>query len=249
MCEAAPRTCLPSTTMRRAAVPFVIVLALLACSGSVAAQTPAGTASAAATFHVYQRDARIGTASVSIARTDEGWRVQSTSTLAGALDLAIKQLDLHYDASWRGRFMTIETLHAGRNIIVHVAVLAGTTRTDIVTENEARFRSHSVSADTIFLPDHAFGAYEALAAPLERMRAGMDVPLLLAPDGETRALVDAVTAERVMTATGAIAATRFTLQLIGGVLKTLEVWVDRGRLLRVDVPRERLSAVRSDVLP
>ncbi len=234
-------------TMRRAPVPFLLLLALLAGAGSVAAQAPAGAAPAAATFHVYERDARIGTANVSVARTDEGWRVQSTSTLAGSLDVAIKQLDLHYDASWRGRFMTIETLTAGRNIIVHVAVLAGTTRTDIVTEKEARFRSHSVSADTIFLPDHAYGAYEALAARLDGMRAGMDVPLLLAPDGETRGVIDTVAGERVRTATGPIAATRYTLQLIGAAPRTLEVWVDRGRLLRADLPDDDISVVRADV--
>lgn len=235
--------------MRRVAVPFLILLALLAFSGSAGAQTPVGAAPSPgpASFRVYQRDMPIGAVDVSVTRTNEGWRVQSTSTLAGTLDIAIKQLDLHYDPSWRGRFMTIETFMAGRNIIVHVAVLAGTTRTDIVTEKEARFRSHSVSADTIFLPDNAFGAYEALAARLTGMRAGMDVPLLFAPESETRGIIEAVADERVGTATGPIAATRYTLQLIGAAPRTLELWVDRGRLLRVELPRDGLSVVRSDV--
>jgi hypothetical protein len=61
---------------------------------------------------------------------------------------------------------------------VHVSVGRNTTRTDIVREKEARFQSHSVSQDTIFLPAGAFGAYEAVAARLAAAKPGMDLPLL-----------------------------------------------------------------------
>jgi hypothetical protein len=210
---------------------------------SAAAQT-----AGASSFRVYQHGALIGTIDVSVARTEDGWRIQGTSHLAGTVNLTVKQLDLRYDAWWRGRFMTLELVSVGGAVIVHVAVLGTSTRTDIVTENEVRFRSHSVSPDTVFLPDDVFGAYEALAARLAASPPGMDVPLFVVGTGETRAVVDMVVDEQVKTGTGTITARRYTLRKIGASPEPIDVWVDRGRLLRVDLPHDGVSVVRSDVL-
>jgi hypothetical protein len=61
-----------------------------------------------------------------------------------------------------------------------------TTRTDVVRSTEARFRSHSVSPDTIFLPERAYGAYEAVAIRLSQ-GVSDDLPIFVVPIGETRA--------------------------------------------------------------
>jgi hypothetical protein len=218
-------------------------LALLAISTPAAAQTT-GTA----TFTVYQRGVQIGSVQTWVSRADTGWHVQSTSSVAGTLNVSFKQLELRYDAMWRGRFMTMEVERPRERMIVHVTVGRNTTRTDIVREKEARFQSHSVSQDTIFLPAGAFGAYEAVAARLMTAKPGMDLPLFNVPIGETRGAVDAAADEQVRTKAGTIAAKRYTLIEIRPQPTTVEVWVDRGRLLRVDVPSEALSVVRTDVL-
>jgi hypothetical protein len=61
--------------------------------------------------------------------------------------------------------------------------------------------------------------------------------------------VEAVVSERVMTDKGPIMARHYTLTEIRERPTRVEIWVDRGRLLRLDLPRAAISVVRSDVLP
>jgi hypothetical protein len=184
----------------------------------------------------------------SVERTADGWRLRGTCRTTGAIPVTIPNLDFYYDQSWGGRFMTLE-MKAPDDAIVHVAVVGDTTRTDIVRSSEARFRSSSVSPDTIFLPDRTYGAYEAVAARLEGAVPGSDLPLFIVPLGETRARVDEVTDQRVRTSAGAIEARRYVLTEFRERPTPVVVWVHRGRLLRVDLPRSVVSIVRSDVTP
>jgi hypothetical protein len=138
-------------------------------------------------------------------------------------------------------------MKAPDDAIVHVAVAGTTTRTDIVRATEVRFRSHSVSPDTIFLPDRAYGAYEALAARLEGAVPGLDLPLFIPPVGETRARVDAVADAELQTAGGSLDVTRYTLTEIRERPTPVEIWTDRGRLVRLDLPRAGIVMLRSDV--
>ena len=118
----------------------------------------------------------------------------------GAVPVSIVNLDLLYDRNWFGRWMTME-MKQPDNVIVHVAVGRTTAQTDVVRPTEARFQSNSVSPNTILLPERAYGAYEAVAARLSNGPPGGDLPLFVAPIGETRAVVDGVTTEQVRTTT------------------------------------------------
>jgi hypothetical protein len=252
---------------------LLIALALIVAVPPAAAQS-----TGAATFTVYQGGKAIGTVQTWVTRVDTNWHIQSTSKVAGTLNVTFKQLELRYDSAWRGRFMTMEveplapTLRQAQGrpeprrgasgvegkdrMIVHVSVGRNTTRTDIVRDKEARFQSHSVSPDTIFLPDGAFGAYEAVAARLGAVKPGMSLPLFNVPIAESRASIDAVADESIRTKGGVVAARRYTLIEIRPLdaargrpqPTTVEVWVDRGRLLRLDVPAAELSIVRADVI-
>lgn len=230
---------------------FRAILACVLVAASASAQT-AGTAA----FRVYQRGVQVGTVETWVTRVDGNWHVQSTSRVGGTLNVAYKQLELRYDAAWRGRFMTMEVERPlapsgtaeNDRMIVHVSVGRNTTRTDIVRGKEARFRSHSVSPDTIFLPDGAFGAYEAVAARLASAKPGMDLPLFNVPISETRGAIEAVVDDSLRTKSGTIAVKRYTLLEIRSQPTTVEIWVDRGRLARLDVPRDGLSVVRNDLI-
>ena len=202
----------------------------------------------AASFRVYEKGALVGAMEMTLDATEDGWRLHGSSRIAGAIPVNIPNLDIYYDKSWGGRFMTLE-MKAPDDAIVHVAVVGTVTRTDTVRSTEARFRSQSVSPDTIFLADRAYGAYEAVAIRLNGLRAGADLPLFVAPIGETRGQVEAVVTERVMTEKGPIMARHYTLTEIRERPTRVEIWVDRGRLLRLDLPRAAISVVRSDVLP
>lgn len=218
-----------------------VLLALVLLANCAAAQPPA-----TATFRVYENNSLVGTVEMTREATTDGWRLHGSSRLTGAVPATIPNLDLHYDAEWNARFMTME-MKAPDDAIVHVAVAGTTTRTDIVRATEVRFQSHSVSPDTIFLPDRAYGAYEALAARLEGAVPGLDLPLFIPPVGETRARVDAVTDAELPTAGGSLDVTRYTLTEIRERPTPVEIWTDRGRLVRLDLPRAGIVMLRSDV--
>jgi hypothetical protein len=229
-------------------VPLLLLLCAVVAACAVEAPEAVARASAGASFRVFEKGALIGSVETSVAATDEGWRIQGSSRIEGAVPVIIPNLDLHYDKSWNGRFMTME-MTAPDDAIVHVAIVGTVTRTDIVRSTQVRFQSHSVSPDTIFLPERAFGAYEAVAARLAGAVAGTDLPLFIVPVGETRGVVDALTEERVTTTAGTIVATRYSLTEIRERPTRVDIWVDRGRLLRLDLPRSDISVVRSDVVP
>jgi hypothetical protein len=221
--------------MRRVAVMILLAAA------PIAAQSPGN-----ATFRVYENGAPVGSLSMTLEPTDEGWRLHGRSDLKGAVPVVIANLDLYYDDQWNARFMTME-MKAPDDVILHAAVIGDTTRTDIVRATEARFRVNAVSPNTIFLPDRAYGAYEAVAARLAGAFPGFDLPLYIPPFGETRASVDERTTERVLTTRGTITATRYRLTEIRERPTPVQVWVHDGRLLRLELPRAGISVRRSDV--
>ena len=216
----------------------------LLLAGCASAQGPASKAS----FVVFERGQQIGSLETNVTRTEEGWRIQGSMQTAGSVPVTIVNLDLLYDRNWFGRWMTME-MKRPDDVIVHVAVGRTTAQTDVVRSKEARFQSSSVSANTILLPERAYGAYEAVAARLSKAPAGEDLPLFVAPIGETRAVMDASSIEKVRTKGGTIAATHYVLTEIRTRPTRVDLWVDRGRLLRLDLPSAQVSVVRTDVLP
>jgi hypothetical protein len=206
----------------------------------VAAQTP-GKAS----FVIYEKAQRVGTMETDVARTTDGWRIRASTQSKGAVPVRIPNLELLYDPNWFGRWMTLE-MKAPDDVIVHVAVARITAQIDVVRAGEARFRSTSVSPNTILLPERAYGAYEAVAARLAGDAARGDLPIFVPPTGETRALVETVTVERVRTASGSLSAQHYVLIEVRPRPTRVELWADRGRLLRLDFPAAQISVVRAD---
>jgi hypothetical protein len=58
-----------------------------------------------ATFRLLENGTSIGSATISTARDEDGWRVQSTSRAAGTVGLDVRRLEVTYDPSWRMRFL------------------------------------------------------------------------------------------------------------------------------------------------
>jgi len=218
---------------------FALVLVLVGTSAL--AQTP-GQAS----FVVYEKGRQVGTMDTSVSRTNEGWRIQGSMQTKGAVPVRIVNLDLLYDRNWFGRWLTME-MKQPDDVIVHVAVGKTTAQTDVVRSSEARFRSSSVSRNTILLPDRAYGAYEAVAARLSASPPGDDLPIFVPPIGETRAAVETVSTEPIATKTGTIMARHYVLTEVRPRPTRVDLWVDRGRLLRLDLPAASISVVRLDV--
>src|SRR5688500_631211 len=226
----------------RAMCRVLLCLVILLAEG-VAAQTP-GKAS----FVVFEKGQPVGTMETNVSRTNDGWRIQASMEAKGAVPIRIANLDLLYDRNWFGRWMTME-MEAPDDVIVHVAVSRITAQVDVVRAGEARFRSTSVSRNTILLPARAYGAYEAVAARLATDAARGDLPIYVPPTGETRAVVESVTIERIQTANGVLSAQHYVLIEVRPRPTRVELWADGGRLLRLDVPAAQISVVRADVRP
>ena len=228
--------------MRRLSLAVLLVVAIRSFTPSLSAQAP-GKAS----FVVYEKDRRIGTLDTAVTRTADGWRVQSSTQTTGAVPVRIVSLELLYDRNWFGRWMTME-MKQPDDVIVHVAVSRTTAQTDVVRAKEARFRSSSVSPNTILRPERAYGAYEAVAARLADGTA-RDLPLFVPPVGETRAIVESVATERVRTTAGQISAQHYVLTEITGRPTRVDLWTHAGRMLRLDLPGTQISVQRSDIRP
>jgi hypothetical protein len=218
----------------------LLCLTMLIPAGA-AGQTPGN-----ASFVVYEKGQRVGTMETRVSRTDDGWQIRGTVQTKGAVPVRIANLDLLYDRNWFGRWMTME-MKAPDDVIVHVAVSRSTAQLDVVRAGEARFRSTSVSRNTILLPERAYGAYEAVAARLAADAARGDLPIYVPPTGETRAVVESVAVERVQTANGVLSAHHYVLTEVRPRPTRVELWADRGRLLRLDFPAAQVSVVRADL--
>lgn len=225
--------------MTRTTLALVV---LLLVRGPANAQTP-GTAS----FRVLQRGTAIGTMEMALIREAEGWRIRSTGRMGGTVNVELRQFEAQYDAQWRARFLTVERLGPRASTLVHVVAGRATAHVDIVTAREARWHSHSISPDTVFLPEHAYAAYGAVAARLNGAGQRAELPLLIVPDSERRATVDAWESETVQTGAGPVRASHHTLSVIGAVPRLLHIWEAGGDLLRVDIPGEEISVRRTDV--
>jgi len=219
---------------------------LVLCLVILAPECAAAQAPGKASFVVYEKGQRVGTMDTNVSRTSDGWRIQGSMQSKGAVPVRIPNLDLLYDRNWFGRWMTME-MKSPDDVIVHVAVARITAQIDVVRAGEARFRSTSVSPNTILLPERAYGAYEAVAARLAGDAERDDLPIFVPPTGETRALVETATVERVRTASGSLSAQHYTLIEVRPRPTRVELWADRGRLLRLDFPAAQISVRRSDV--
>ena len=207
------------------------------------AQTP-GSAS----FRVSQRGEVIGSADVSVERSPDGWRITSRSLIDGRIQVSVPHFDAQYDANWQPMSLSMEVVTPGEHAIVHVGMMGGVTRTDIVLPNrEALFGANDVPRDTIFLPDYAFGAWEALAARLQTAMPGGQISVFAVPEREVKATLDRRDPATLQTPAGFRQATRWRITVHRDTPVVWELWVDDGRLLRLDLPGERLSAVRGDV--
>ena len=241
-------------TARRCAAGALLLIGL-GVGSPVATQTD-GTSR----FRVFHHGEEIGFTAVSLTRDEDGWHLEGSGELKGEFQFVLRQLDVRYDAAWRPRFMTLELATPalqrllGRgpedHVVVHVAfgLADGGTRTDIVRSSNADWGSNQVSPDTIPLPDLVFGAYEALAARLSLASPGAELRAFVVPRFEATVSVDGVTDEAVRTSSVTLQTKRWraTVRRPEGPV-SLDIWVERGRMIRLDLPKDGITVIRQDV--
>ncbi len=231
---------------------FFALLALSArpAVGQIPAQTPAPVRTGGATYRILDAGTPIGVATSSVETDADGWVIRGTSFLGGKYGLTVRRFEAHYDTLWRARFVTMDLATPKETLLVHAAINDGATRTEIIHDGSVDIGTHTVSVDTIVLPDSVFTAYEALAARLAIARTGTTLPVFVLPLGEIRVRLDSVTLERLPTRAGPLAARHWKLVFLTGTRESpAEVWEAGGRLVRVDMLADQISVIRSDITP
>ena len=224
----------------RVAVGVAVAIGIVATAAG--AQTPDSVS-----FRISQHGVPIGTADVTVGRTPDGWRITSRSQMDGRVQLTVRHFDAQYDGNWQPMSLSLEVSTPNEHAIVHVGMIGGVTRTDIVVNKEALFGANDVPRDTIFLPDYVFGAWEALAARLQTATPGTMISVFAVPEREVKATLDRRDTSALQTPAGFQPATRWRVTVQRDTPVVWELWVDGGRLLRLDVPGEELSILRSDL--
>ena len=220
---------------------------ILLAASSAAAQL-AAPATGNASFRVFLRGAAIGTATVSLSRADGGWLIRGSQRLGAPLNLDIRQMEVHYDDTWKPRDVSLDLSSQDETVTVKGVFDVGTARIEILRNGQKTNGSSSVARDTIVLPNLAFSAYEVLAVRLSAASPGSELHGYIVPQAEIVIRLESVSDETIQTAERTIAAKRWRLIFMNpGAPLPADVWIDRGRLLRFDIPSQSITVAREDV--
>jgi uncharacterized protein len=206
--------------------------------------------SGAAAFSVFLRGQRIGTEEVTVTRSANGWAISATGHTGAPLNISFDKFLARYGNEWQSQSLEISGQLRGQGLVLNTEFKGGTAISDVVQSGQQARVSHAVSADSIALPNHFYGAYEALALRLHAAHVGAKIPIYVAPQAEIIAVVQKITPRQMETSPSQTVDLRqfdVLFQNPGGPLQ-VEVWVDaRGRLARLSIPEASLAVVRDDL--
>jgi pimeloyl-ACP methyl ester carboxylesterase len=212
----------------------------------------AGTASpqpvSGNTFRVFVRGSDTGSEEVTLLDSPGGYILRGSGRLNAPLNLTTDYWEARYDRAWKPLELTVNFSQGSDRWTVHTTVSGTNAYSDVTQNDKNQRRNHIISADAIFGPNLIFGAYEALATRLVFAKVGDQLQVLVAPQDVVPVSVARVSNETIEVPGRKIAARRWTLHFGAptGALD-MDVWVEGSRLLRVDIPSQMLSVVRTDI--
>jgi pimeloyl-ACP methyl ester carboxylesterase len=227
-----------------------VALAAFTITGVLeAGQSGQADQNGSAAFTVFLRGQRIGSEQVSVNRSPAGWLISATGRTGAPLSISFDKFLARYGPEWQAQSLEISGQMRSQGLVLNTEFKAGTATSDVVQSGQQARVTHTVSANTVALPNNFYGAYEALALRLHTAQVGATIPIYVAPQAEVMASVTRITPRR-MEASGA----RFELRQFDVSFQNpngpllVEVWVDtRGRLARISIPVASLAVVRDDL--
>lgn len=247
---------MPSLHSIRAGVLAVSAAAALAVGATPPGQAAAGQASpASSSFTIFVASVPVGSESVSVERTSEGWTISGSGRIGAPVDIVARLLRVRYTADWKPLELTIDATARGRQTSLHTTVTGTTASSEINAGGSPTARTDTIDEAAVLLPSPFFAPYEALAARLRTASAGTTISVFAAPQGSVPLTVVDSSAEQIQTLARVIQARRTRVKLSpppgmppGMVPVEAEIWGDEeGRLLRVSVPAQSLEVVREDI--
>ena len=206
---------------------------------------------AALTYLVFLQQRPVGREEVTLLNDADGWTVRGSNQLGPPIDVTTRRAEIRYDAAWNARSLVLEGIARGQDAQLHITFADGMATSEISVQGKTERKVDPVSADTIILPTTFLGSYTVLAHRLQGLRPGAELKVFIAPQIELPIRVAGVTDERIETPRAAIPARRYALKVVNpppaGELDAT-VWTDdRGQLLRLSIPAQRLELAREDI--
>ena len=226
-------------------------MAVIAALVALASMRPAAQSAVTgdARFVVSLRGMVIGTATSSVRRTAQGWSIGGATQLDPPLGVTVRRLDVAYTDAWQPRDVTLDLATPAESVVVHGGGfgLATPARVDLVRDGrQVTFVTARVSPDALILPNYAYAAYEALALRLRDAAPGATWKVYVLPQRELRVRLDSVADERLRVAAATVATRHWRLTFVDPSGNTpADMWVEGGRLVRLDLPGADVSVVRT----
>ncbi len=239
---------MPVMHCTRATARILCSLAILAITADLAqAQNVA-----ASNFTIYIQSAPVGTEQISVTQTADGWTVSGSGRISVPVDMVTKEFTARYDGVWRSVELTVDTTVRGQPSTLH-SVVAGSSMTSTLTGapgTPPQERTDTINPEALFIVTPLMAPFEAVAARLRTAEPGTTLLLFQPGLGPLTGLVGESASERIQTVDRVINARRTVLTIQAGAQPPLDaqIWSDEsGRLLRLQVPAQRLEVLREDM--
>jgi pimeloyl-ACP methyl ester carboxylesterase len=223
--------------------------AVLSVATASAQTAPPAPAPGDAVFGIFLKGAQIGREQVTLARTSSGWIITSTGRAGAPVDFTITRFEMKYAPDWRPLEMRLEARLKNAPVTLATSFAMTTAINEITQNGKTVSKDDQISAASLVLPNNVFGSYEALAARLSVAAAGTEIPVYIAPQGEVKVTVGAVSEQTLTGPGGAVPTRRFTLTFQNpdkSVVDAVAVIDDRLRLVRFELPAVGLLVARED---
>ena len=179
--------------------------------------------------------------------------VTSTGSSGAPFNLTINRFELKYAQDWQPIELHIEAVQStpdGTHTMGLATSFGLTTAINEITRDRTtNSKTDQVSARTIVLPNNFYAGYVALAARLQDVEPGADLPVYVAPQTEIRMRVTGVVPQQIQSPSGTVSAKQYSLSFAnpGGTIESTLTADDSGRFVRFDLPKASLAVVRSDL--
>ena len=199
-------------------------------------------------FIVTLRGVRIGSEQVTVTKTANAFKINSTGQIAAPFEMVTSKFEMTYSADWQPVALTMEG--ALRNETMGIGTTFGITTaiSDLVQGERRGSVTHQVTPRTTVLPINIFAAFEALAARLSSFKVGTRYPAYIAPEGEIAFAVKGVALRRISSPSGIAELKEYDLTFERpGAPLSVQVLVDSdSRLARVVYRDLALAAIREE---
>ncbi len=210
---------------------------------------PAASApSTSANFTIYLRTVAIGSETIAVERTADGWTIASSGRTGVPIDLVARRVEVHYTPDWKPVDLRVDVTLRGEALVGRTTITGESARSSFTQAGQSVERTDPIAADALLLPSPIWGPFEALARRLERAPTGTSIPAY--SFGMSFPIeVGPSSSETLQTRTRTIRAKRTSVTLMAesGPLAA-EIWIDdNSRLMRINIPAQNLEIVRDDI--